>query len=328
MSHIPRIAITVGEPAGIGPDLIAHIAQRKFAAEIVVIGAKKVLLERAQQLNLPLILHDYNENSPQKTNSAGTLSIIDISCAATVIPGKLNPSNVPQVLATLELAAKKSLSGEFAAIVTAPVHKGIINDAGVAFSGHTEFFAASANVADVVMLLTSSALRVALVTTHLPLSKVPAAITKEKLTKTLEILLANSALYFGTAEPTILVCGLNPHAGENGHLGLEEIEIIMPVIQDFQKAKHRIIGPLPADTIFTQKYLNEADVILAMYHDQGLPIIKHVSFGHAVNVTLGLPFIRTSVDHGTALEIAGTGTADPGSLIAAINTAIEITKRK
>lgn len=328
MSQIPRIAITVGEPAGIGPDLIAQIAQRKFAAELVIIGSKKVLLDRAQQLNLPLILHDYNEKSLQKTNAAAILSIIDVPCAANVIPGKLDPDNVPQVLKTLELAATKSLTGEFAAIVTAPVHKGIINDAGIAFSGHTEFFAASAGVADVVMLLTSSTLRVALVTTHLPLSKVPAAITKEKLTKTLEIILAHSALYFGTAKPTILVCGLNPHAGENGHLGREEIQTIAPVIQQFQKAQHRILGPLPADTIFTQKYLKEADVILAMYHDQGLPIIKHLSFGHAVNVTLGLPFIRTSVDHGTALEIAGTGASDAGSLIAAIDTAIAIAGRK
>lgn len=308
MAVIP-IALTPGEPAGIGPDLIIKIAQQKLAAPIVVIADPDLLQERAHQLQLPFPVG---------------LEIIAVKLTHKSIPGCLDPVNANYVIETLTLAAQGCLKGEFSALVTGPVHKGIINEAGISFSGHTEFFAELSNTSHVVMMLVADKLRVALATTHLPLRKVADAITPELLTKTLKILHEQLQHNFSISRPKILVCGLNPHAGENGHLGREEIDIIIPVLEELRAAGMNVIGPLSADTIF----LSPADAILAMYHDQGLPVLKQVGFHHAVNITLGLPFIRTSVDHGTALELAGTGKADASSLHAAIEMAITLSKNR
>ena len=311
-SNIPRIAITSGEPAGIGPDICVLLAQYKIAADITIIGDANMLAARAKQLNVQF----------------DTKNVLHTPTAAPAIAGSLNPSNSQYVLDTLNIAINGCVNGQFDALVTAPVHKGVINDAGIAFSGHTEFLAEKTNTPQVVMMLVdgnkSGGLRVALATTHLALKDVPSAITQSSLEATIRILHADLVQKFGILNPHILVTGLNPHAGEDGYLGREEIDIINPVLARLRAEGIRLTGALPADTLFTPKYLNHADCVLAMYHDQGLPVLKHGSFGGGVNVTLGLPIIRTSVDHGTALDLAGTGNIEIGSMLAAINLAIEL----
>jgi 4-hydroxythreonine-4-phosphate dehydrogenase len=314
-SNRPTIAITSGEPAGIGPDLCVHLANENFPANLVVLGDRELLASRAAMLGIDI----------------KALSIYSASVAAQTIAGRLNANNCPYVLKLLDRAIDGCRSGEFAAMVTAPVHKGIINDAripGVHFSGHTEYLAEKTGTARVVMMLTGGGLRVALATTHLALADVPAAITRASLTTTLRIMHADLMGKFGIAEPRILVAGLNPHAGEGGYLGREEIDVISPVVEQLKLEGMRLTGPLPADTLFTPRHLEQADAVLAMYHDQGLSVLKYASFGQGVNVTLGLPIIRTSVDHGTALDLAGTGHIDTGSMKAAINLAIELAAKR
>ncbi|WP_448565615.1 4-hydroxythreonine-4-phosphate dehydrogenase PdxA [Thalassotalea ganghwensis] len=321
---IKRIAITPGEPAGIGPDLVITIAQQDWPVEIVVVASQRLLEERAKKLCLPLELKQYDESQPAEPQKAGTLTILPLELNAPCIPGKLNPENGHYVVETLKMACDKNISGEFDAVVTGPVHKGLINQAGIPFSGHTEYFAHQANCSDVVMMLATEGLRVALVTTHIPLAYVSKAITKERLLKVTRILHQDLLEKFGLPDPKIYVCGINPHAGEGGHLGREEIDVVIPALEEMRAEGMNLIGPLPADTIFQEKYLSQADAILSMYHDQGLPVLKYKGFGASVNITLGLPFIRTSVDHGTALELAGTVNADPGSFYEAIRTAITL----
>ncbi len=321
---IKRIALTPGEPAGIGPDLAVKIAQHDWAIEIVVIADKELLLTRAKALDLPLTLIDYDPRVKAQPQKAGTLTVHHIPLAEPAVCGELNEKNGAYVLATLQFACDHNIDSEFSAVVTGPVHKGIINKSGIAFSGHTEFFAQQSNTPDVVMMLATTGLRVALVTTHIPLAYVAKAITYDRILNISRILHHDLVEKFGIAQPRIYICGLNPHAGEGGHLGREEIEIINPAIEVLKGEGMDIIGPLAADTLFQDKYLDNADAVLAMYHDQGLPVLKHKGFGKSVNITLGLPFIRTSVDHGTALELAGTGDADCGSMMVAINEAIEL----
>lgn len=328
MKNNPILAVTLGEPAGIGPDLIIQLAQTQQLAQLVVIADKKMMQERAKQLNMPVTFVNYDKKSPAIINKPSEITILDIQCPAPVISGKLDCKNSHYVLDTLTRAAKGCLSKEFDAMVTAPLHKGIINDAGVAFTGHTEFLAELTGAELPVMMLAAESLRVALATTHLPLKNVSEAITKDSLKQVISILHQDLVNKFGLESPHILICGLNPHAGEGGHMGMEEIETIEPVLEEFRAKGMNLSGPLPADTLFTPKYLETADAVLAMYHDQGLPVLKHVGFGHAINVTLGLPIIRTSVDHGTALDLAGTGKATTGSLIAAINIALEMVKKR
>ena len=311
----PTIAITSGEPAGIGPDLCALLAGEDFAENLVVLCDRDLLASRAATLGIDI----------------KNLRVDSTPVAAPVNTGTLNAANSPYVLKLLDRAIDGCGSGEFAAMVTAPVHKGIINDAkipGVHFSGHTEYLAEKTGTARVVMMLTGGGLRVALATTHLALADVPAAITRDGLMTTLRILHADLIGRFGVAQPRILVAGLNPHAGESGYLGREEIEIITPVVEQLKQEGMHLTGPLPADTLFTPRHLEHADAVLAMYHDQGLSVLKYASFGQGVNVTLGLPIIRTSVDHGTALDLAGTGRIDPGSLKAAIDLAIDLAAKR
>jgi 4-hydroxythreonine-4-phosphate dehydrogenase len=319
-----RIAITPGEPAGIGPDLTIAIAQQDWPVELVVVACKKLMQERAKALGLTLTLIDYDCHAKAQPQKAGTLTILSVDMVETCIPGELNAKNGSYVIETLRIASEKNISGEIDAIVTGPVHKGLINQAGIAFSGHTEYFANQANCSDVVMMLATEGLRVALVTTHIPLAYVSKAITAERLQKVTRILNTDLITKFGIKTPKIYVCGINPHAGEDGHLGREEIEVMIPALEELKDEGIQVIGPLPADTIFQEKYLSDADAILSMYHDQGLPVLKYKGFGSSVNITLGLPFIRTSVDHGTALELAGTNAADSGSYIEAISTAINL----
>jgi 4-hydroxythreonine-4-phosphate dehydrogenase len=323
-----RIAITPGEPAGVGPDLTITIAQQDWPVEMVVIASKVLLEERAKALSLPLTIIDYDQDAPAKSQQAGSLTVLDVELTEPCVPGTLNSANGAYVVETLRIASEKNISGEFDAIVTGPVHKGLINKAGIAFSGHTEYFATQANCTDVVMMLATKGLRVALVTTHIPLAYVSKAITYERLQKVTRILHKDLQEKFGIKSPKIYACGINPHAGEDGHLGREEIEIMEPAFTELRADGIDIIGPLPADTIFQEKYLAEADAILAMYHDQGLPVLKYKGFGSSVNITLGLPFIRTSVDHGTALELAGKGTADSGSFVEAMSNAINLASNK
>jgi 4-hydroxythreonine-4-phosphate dehydrogenase len=320
----PRIALTPGEPAGIGPDLCVMLAQRAHAAELVAVCDPTLLQQRAELLGLPLALAPADADSPPTPQPPGTLRIHAAgTLAAPVRPGRLDSANAGYVLATLAAACDGCLDGRYAAMVTAPVHKGIINDAGLPFTGHTEFLAARCD-AEPVMMLAAPGLRVALATTHLPLAAVPAAVTRETLTRVLTILDAELRMRFGVARPRILVCGLNPHAGEGGHLGHEEQDVIVPALQALRAGGLDLIGPLPADTAFVPRQLQAADAVLAMYHDQGLPVLKHLGFGRAVNITLGLPIIRTSVDHGTALDLAGSGQADAGSLDAALELALRM----
>jgi len=332
LTKIPRLVITPGEPAGIGPDLILQLSAKAKNthnnAELIIIADKKMMQERAKLLNISIKFTDYQKNSPNTSlNKSDEICIIDIKCTEPVIAGELNSKNSNYVLETLTRATKGCLSQEFDAIVTAPLHKGIINDAGIAFTGHTEFLAKLTQAELPVMMLAADTLRVALATTHLPLKDISAAISKDSLRKVITILHNDLSTKFGIKSPHILICGLNPHAGESGHMGQEEITTINPIIEELNTKGMNLSGPLPADTLFTPKYLETADAVLAMYHDQGLPVLKHVGFGHAINITLGLPIIRTSVDHGTALDLAGTGKATTGSLIAAINTAIEMVNK-
>ncbi|CAK9886077.1 MAG: 4-hydroxythreonine-4-phosphate dehydrogenase [Candidatus Erwinia impunctatus] len=317
-----RIIITPGEPAGIGPDLVIALAQRDWPVEVVVCADPDLLEQRGAQLKLPITLRQYQSaNTPQPQN-AGTLTVLPVTLASQVKAGVLNSANGAYVLETLAKASDGCLRGEFAALVTGPVHKGVINEAGVAFTGHTEFFAERAQCSQVVMMLATEELRVALATTHLPLKAVSDAITQESLREVITILHHDLQQKFAIDSPHILVCGLNPHAGEGGHMGREEIEVITPVLNALRAEGLNLEGPLPADTLFQPKYLNNADAVLAMYHDQGLPVLKYQGFGRAVNITLGLPYIRTSVDHGTALDLAGSGQAGVGSFISALNLAI------
>lgn len=320
-----RIAVTPGEPAGIGPDLILTLAQQAWPAELVVCADKEMLAARAEQLQLPIQFIPYDAQREPQPQQAGSLTVCHIPVRETVVPGTLNEANGHYVIDTLYRASQGNINGEFAAIVTGPVHKGIINQAGIAFSGHTEYFAHQANCKDVVMLLATEGLRVALVTTHIPLAYVAKAITAERLSQVIHILHHDLVEKFGIAKPKILVCGLNPHAGEGGHLGHEEIDVISPTLNALREEfGYQLSEPLPADTIFQPKYLQNADVVLAMYHDQGLPVLKYKGFGAAVNITLGLPFVRTSVDHGTALDLAGLGTADTGSFKIALEQALDM----
>jgi 4-hydroxythreonine-4-phosphate dehydrogenase len=318
---VPRIALTPGEPAGIGPDLCIQLVQQDLPCEIVVIASPQLLEERARQLGLPLQIMEFDSTMPAAVQTAGIIRVLPVELAEPAQCGQLNPANSRYVLKTITKATRGCMDAVFDAMVTGPVHKGIINDAGLPFSGHTEFIA-SITGGHPVMMLATPGLRVALATTHLPLSEVSSAITHTRLRMVIRILDHDLRARFDITNPKIVVCGLNPHAGENGHLGREEIEIIEPVLDSFRKQGLNLQGPLPADTLFTAKYLNSADAVLAMYHDQGLPVLKYVGFGRAVNITLGLPIIRTSVDHGTALELAGTGKADLGSLQFALQNAL------
>ncbi|MEE9444394.1 MAG: 4-hydroxythreonine-4-phosphate dehydrogenase PdxA [Cocleimonas sp.] len=322
MTITSRLAVTPGEPAGIGPDLIIQLSQSSQKAQLVVVADKPMMVERAQQLGIKATFIDYDANAPASISQANEITILHTPCAQKVIAGELTLNNAQYVLDTLTRATQGCVSKEFDAMVTAPLHKGIINDAGVEFTGHTEFLAKLTKAKLPVMMLAADTLRVALATTHLPLKDVSQAISKASLTQVIEILHHDMKTKFGIANPHILICGLNPHAGEGGHLGMEEINTIEPVIESLKNKGMNLSGPLPADTLFTPKYLETADAVLAMYHDQGLPVLKHVGFGHAINVTLGLPIIRTSVDHGTALDLAGTGEASTGSLIEAIKNAL------
>ncbi|WP_257386332.1 4-hydroxythreonine-4-phosphate dehydrogenase PdxA [Tahibacter caeni] len=322
MNALPRLAVTLGEPAGIGPELVAELAHSDIAADLIAIGDANLLQSAAASRGLRLAL-TADDGLPLAQRAPGSLRLVHEDAAAAVVPGRLDRANAGYVLSTLARAADGCMAGEFDAVVTAPVQKSIINDAGIPFSGHTEYFALRAN-AEVVMMLAAGSLRVALATTHLPLAAVPAAITREKLETTLRIVHADLQRKFAIAQPRILVLGLNPHAGEGGHLGREEIDVIAPLLAELRAEGFALTGPLPADTAFLPGPLAEADAVLAMYHDQGLPVLKALGFGQAVNLTLGLPFIRTSVDHGTALDLAGRGLADPGSLLAATRLAREL----
>ena len=322
----PRLfALTPGEPAGIGPDLCLLLARAAQPHALVAIASRTLLAERAQQLGLRIQLLDVGPgNWPQQPAPAASLYVWDTPLGTPVQAGQLDQGNAAYVLETLSRAGQGCLDGHFAGMITAPVHKGVINQAGIAFSGHTEFLAELTQTEQVVMMLATHGLRVALVTTHLPLKDVAAAITPERLARVTRILDHDLRTKFGIARPRILVCGLNPHAGEGGHLGREEIEIIEPTLEQLRGEGIELIGPLPADTLFTPKHLEHCDAVLAMYHDQGLPVLKYKGFGAAVNVTLGLPIIRTSVDHGTALDLAGTGRIDSGSLQVALETAYQM----
>ncbi|EON93415.1 4-hydroxy-L-threonine phosphate dehydrogenase [Marinobacter lipolyticus SM19] len=311
------LALTAGEPAGIGPELCLQLAAEVRQPGIVVVAARELLEARATQLGIEVILESWQPGDVA-TREPGHLSVYHVDGLASTEPGRLNAGNSQYVLETLRIAAQGCLDGVFDGMVTAPVHKGVINDAGIVFSGHTEFLQELCGVERVVMMLATEDLRVALVTTHLPLKNVAAAITPERLVQVIRILNADLQTFFGIEQPRILVAGLNPHAGESGHLGREELEVIEPTLDKLRAEGMTLTGPLPADTLFTPHWLDNADAALAMYHDQGLPVLKFQGFGRAVNITLGLPIVRTSVDHGTALDLAGTGTADAGSLHAAI----------
>lgn len=327
MTSLPRIVITPGEPAGIGPDLCIMLAQRGHDAELVTIADPALLETRARQLGLPVNLETYRVDQAPRRQLPGTLKLLPLDLVRPVRAGTADCANVEYVLESLRIAVRGCQEGAFTAMVTGPVHKGVINEAGVPFSGHTEFLAALTATPRVVMMLLTAGLRVALATTHLPLKDVSTAITAPHLEGVIRILHRDLRQRFGLPHPRLLVCGLNPHAGEGGHLGREEQDIIEPLLQRLRGEGMTLTGPLPADTLFIPKYLDHADAVLAMYHDQGLPVLKHKGFGTAVNVTLGLPIIRTSVDHGTALELAGSGQADDRSLEAAVNLAVDMARR-
>ena len=308
MSTKPVIAVTSGEPAGIGPEICLALANANLPARIVLIGDRPLIEERARLIG----------------KSASGLDIEHVALRAPSLPGKLDTRNAAYVIDVIDHALQGCLDGRYAAMVTAPVQKSVINDGGIPFTGHTEYLADKTHTPRVVMMLAGAGLRVAVATTHLALKEVPAAITQQELETTLRIMHADLRSKFGIAQPRILVAGLNPHAGEDGHLGREEIDVIIPVLQRLRREGFDVVGPLPADTLFTRKVLAGSDAQLAMYHDQGLAVLKYAAFEEGVNITLGLPVVRTSVDHGTALDLAGTGRADPGSLFAAVKMAAEI----
>jgi 4-hydroxythreonine-4-phosphate dehydrogenase len=317
MSKIPVIALTPGEPAGVGPDLCLQLTPHPPDAALVLIADPALLQERARLLGRPFAAREWKGGDQADKG----IFVLPVKTLRPVVAGRLEPANAPYVIETLKSAVDGCQRGEFDALVTGPVHKGVLIDAGFPFIGHTEFLAERSGTAQPVMMLAAPGLRVALATIHLPLADVPRAITRARLTAVIEVLHADLGRRFGIADPVILVCGLNPHAGESGHLGREEIEVIEPVIAQLGARGMRLRGPVPADTAFIPAQLAGVDAVLAMYHDQGLPVIKHHDFAHAVNVTLGLPFVRTSVDHGTALDLAGTGRADVSSLVAALDMA-------
>lgn len=321
MRTTPVLAVTSGEPAGVGPELCLRLVDAQWPGRLVVLVDHDLLSARMQALGRDIPLRAYVAD---QAPPPGTLEILHCPLARPAHCGLLNPANAPAVLAMLDRAVDGCQRGEFVGMVTAPVHKGVICDAGIAFSGHTEYLAAATATPRVVMMLVGGGMRVALLTTHLPLSAVPAAVTPAALAETLHILHHDLKTRFGITQPRILVAGLNPHAGEGGHMGREEIDIITPLLDRLRAEGMQLVGPLPADTLFVPKVLASGDAVLAMYHDQGLPVLKHASFGGGVNVTLGLPIVRTSVDHGTALDLAGSGTADPGSLFAAVRLAFEM----
>ena len=324
-ARLPVIALTSGEPAGIGPDLALLLPRGDFPARIVVIGDEQMLAARCRALGLSASLRRYDAGGLPLSDA---LEIVNVPLARAARPGHLDPANSPYVLATLDRAIDGCLAGEFDAMVTAPVHKGAINDAGIPFTGHTEYLANRTGAEHVVMMLVGGGLRVALATTHLALAEVPRAITRASLTATLKVIQTGLTEQFGIAKPRILVSGLNPHSGESGHLGREEIDVIEPVIRALAAEGMSVEGPIPADTLFVPERLQRADCALAMFHDQGLPVLKYASFGHGVNVTLGLPIVRTSVDHGTALDLAGSGRAEVGSLNEAMRLALDIARAR
>jgi len=324
--HVARalsIAVTSGEPAGVGPELCATLANRDAGVRRVILGDRGLLAERARQAGIDARFVDYDIARPP---ALGLVEVLHVPLAMPSVPGRLDSGNARYVLALLDRAVAGCSAGEFAAMTTAPVHKGVINDAGIAFSGHTEYLAEKTAAGQVVMMLVGGGLRVALATTHLALRDVPAAITAAGLERTLRILDGDLRRRFGLAAPRILVAGLNPHAGEGGYLGREELDVIAPLLEKLRGEGMSLSGPLPADTLFTPRVLEQGDAVLAMYHDQGLATLKYASFGEGVNVTLGLPIIRTSVDHGTALDLAGSGKAHAGSLIAALDLALQLAR--
>jgi 4-hydroxythreonine-4-phosphate dehydrogenase len=325
-ARLPRLAITSGDPAGVGPELIARLAASPIAADLIAISDAGLLQRAAQRCGLALQLEP-DDGQPRNLRAAGSLRVLEVPLRAPEVPGQLDPRNAFHVLNTLAQAADGCMDGRFDAVVTAPVQKSVINDAGEHFTGHTELFARRAGC-EVVMMLASTDLRVALATTHLPLREVSAAITRESLTRTLRIVHAELIAKFGIATPRIAVLGLNPHAGEGGYLGREEIDTIIPALDALRAEGLELIGPLPADTAFVPAMRARYDAVLAMYHDEALPVLKAEAFDRTVNITLGLPFIRTSVDHGTALDIAGTGKADPSSMIAAAEMALQLATRR
>ena len=312
------LACTPGDPAGIGPDLVILLAAARMLDEIVVIASKDVIRRRATELGEKLDILEW----PNRTHRAGQLTLIDVQCPVGVDPGSANPEYAEYVMESLNKAIDGCLSGQFDAMVTGPVNKGLINDAGIPFSGHTEYLAARTAAEQPVMMLATEGLRVALVTTHLPLRDVSKAITPPLVEQVLRIVHADLGKWMGLERPAIRVCGLNPHAGESGHMGREDLDIILPVIRRLAREGLNVSGPWPADTVFTDHHLRNADVVVAMYHDQGLPVLKYKGFGSAVNITLGLPIVRTSVDHGTAYDLAGSGQIDTGSFVASIDTAL------
>ena len=316
---VPILAVTSGEPAGIGPDICLDLPEADLPCRCVVLGDKTLLQARAQALGKSVQLQDYDA---ARAPAAGVLEVLHIPLRAPCEAGRLSTENAPYVLQLLDRAYEGVQAGEFAALVTAPLHKGILNDAGIAFTGHTEYLAEKSGTGQVVMMLAGGGLRVALATTHLPLKDIAAAINQPLIESVATILAQDLRSKFGVKNPNILVTGLNPHAGEGGHLGHEEIDIIIPALEALRAGGMNIHGPYPADTLFQPFMLQGADAVLAMYHDQGLPVLKYASFGKGVNITLGLPFVRTSVDHGTALTLAGSGKADSGSLIVAVDTAL------
>ncbi len=319
-----RIIVTTGEPTGIGPDLALAAALSDWPCELVFAGDPELIAARARELRIDMRLCDWREDIAPVPHRAGVMPVLARTLAVPSVTGKPDPANAGYVLSLLDAAADGCSAGRFDAMVTAPVQKSTINDAGIAFTGHTEYLAARCGAPAPVMLLVAGKLRVALATTHLPLAEVPRRLTMGALGATLDVLHRGLAAAFRLDQPRILVCGLNPHAGEGGHLGREEIEVIAPAVAAARDRGIAATGPVPADTAFTPASLARADAVLAMFHDQGLPVIKHAGFGHAVNLTLGLPWWRTSVDHGTALDLAGSGRADPGSLFAAIGLALEL----
>ena len=324
MNDKTRLIVTPGEPAGIGPDLCINLSQLELPFEWVVVADPVLITARARQLNVPVQLTAFDPSQPPRRNAPGEIKILAVKLANQASAGELDPENARYVLETIKQAVQYCQQNTDAALVTGPVHKGIINQAGFPFTGHTEYIAELTQSPLPVMMLLTPGLRVALVTTHLPLHQVSQSITPSLLEQVIKVLYRDLVSCFNITDPVIYVCGLNPHAGENGHLGTEELETIIPVIEKLKSQQIKLVGPLPADTIFSPGNLEHADVVLAMYHDQGLPVLKYKGFGEAVNVTLGLPIVRTSVDHGTALELAGTGRINTGSMQLAMQTAIDM----
>ncbi|MDM1331413.1 4-hydroxythreonine-4-phosphate dehydrogenase PdxA [Acinetobacter indicus] len=316
--------VTSGEPAGIGPDICLHLADRVDERPVVVLADLAMLAQRAQVLKMPVELIEYSGQTA--SSEKGQLYVEHVPLQQAVVMGELNPQNAAYVLEQLRRSADYAMSGKSVGVATAPVQKSVINDAGIAFSGHTEYYQEFAGVPRVVMMLATKTLRVALATTHLPLRAVADAITAERLHQVIDILIHDLKSKFKIEQPNILVCGLNPHAGEDGYLGMEEIEVINPVLESYRAQGIQMSLSLPADTLFTPENLKDADAVLAMYHDQGLPVLKSQGFGEAINITLGLPFIRTSVDHGTALSLAGSGLAKSSSLNVAVDLALDLAR--